>query len=140
MARQLSSKILIMFLILCSSFSAWSRCEEVSFQSQDVEKVEKAETCFLNDPTYFISQNCQDLSCSFAKELKSIEFEVEAGMRPGAILCEKLGGLLESVTYDRVKFTVRRCIFEKDKTFISLNLLESWDGKVFKGPSIPVDL
>ena len=61
-------------------------------------------------------------------------------MRPGAILCEMLGGALESVTYDRVSFEVRRCLFPKDKSFISLNLLESWDGARFRGPSIPVDL
>ncbi len=141
LALQVSNRLILLITLFClSTASAFAKCEEVNFVSEDVDKTEKAEACFMSDPTYFISRNCQDLSCGFIKDLKKIEHEVEAGMRPGAILCEMLGGSLESVIYSRVNFTVRRCLFEKDKSFISLNLLESWDGEKFRGPSTPVDL
>lgn len=141
MAQPALNRLFLCLILFClGSVTAFAKCEEVQFKSEETFKNEKAETCFYNDPTYFLSQNCQDLSCGFIRDLKKIEHEVDSGMRPGAILCEMLGGALESVSYDRVKFEVRRCLFANDKSFISLNLLESWDGQVFRGPSTPIDL
>lgn len=140
MAQHSLNRFFILMMMTFIYGSAQAKCEKIMMKSEDVNKQEKASVCFLQEPTYFISQNCQDLSCAFIRNLKKIEHEVDAGMRPGAILCEMLGGTLESVSFNRVSFTVRRCLFPKDKSFISLNLLESWDGERFRGPSIPVDL
>lgn len=134
------NKISLFLFLLILSTATQAACEEVKFRSESTKKTSEARACFQTDPTYFISQNCQDLSCGFIRDLRKIDHEVDSGIRPGAILCETLGGVLESVRYDRVSFEVRRCLFQKDQSFISLNLLESWDGHKFRGPSVPVDL
>lgn len=140
MAQLSLTRFFLLMFFASISIGAHGKCESVVFKSEDVEKTETTTACFLQDPTYFISENCEDLSCSFIKSLKKTEHKVESGMRPGAILCEALNGVLETVTYFRVTFPVRRCLFPKDRSFISLNYLESWDGERFRGPSIPDDL
>jgi hypothetical protein len=56
-------------------------------------------------------------------------------MRPGKTWCQNLGGLVEPIEIEGSGNAVR-CLFPEESISISLNLLESWDGKYFTGPKI----
>lgn len=128
---------LISLIALMMSGSALAECRDVVLKSTTIKAGEKAALCFFNDDTYFISKNCQDLSCGFMTDLRKKPAMVSPDERPGAALCKELSGIIETLTMSGVKHTIQRCLFVKEKTFISLNLLESWDGKKFLGPSEP---
>lgn len=140
---QLIKKISILGLFV-SSFAMGSPtylCREVKVESQNlVDSSEVIELCFLKDSTYFISKNCSDLKCNFAKQLKKIEAITSSRERPGAAMCDLLHGVIEEVKIESEKSNVKRCLFVKEKVSISLNLLESWDGKKFSGPSDPIEM
>lgn len=127
-----------LFLFSVSSFGA-NDCREVSIQSSPDFK-EKVDLCFLTDETYFISRNCKDLSCKFIQKLKKSKLPHSEKNRPGTTACRFLGGEVESVTLNGLKEKISRCIFTDDHSSISLNLLESWNGKKFTGPGPSVDL
>lgn len=133
--------LLSLLLFSSLSFAETSlNCGDKEVKSQNLKKSEKVSLCTLRDDTYFISKNCQDLSCSFMKKLKSSPQSHDPTIRPGIATCRALKGEVEEVNVEKIDYPVQRCLFPSDKTFISLNLLESWDGKVFKGPSKPIDL
>lgn len=144
MAQQRLIKISIgLLFVLCSfAFAAEAEltCKVVPVKSQNLKKSEEVKLCTLRDDTYFISSNCQDLSCKFMSELKSLKLSHSPDERPGIEICKNLKGNVEVVKIEKLHYPVQRCVFAKDKTFISLNLLESWDGKTFKGPSIPLGI
>lgn len=140
--RLIKFSIGLMFILGSFAFAAESElaCKIVPVKSQNLKKSEKVKICTLRDDSYFISSNCQDLSCKFMSELKGLKLSHSPEERPGIEICKNLKGVVEEVTVDKISYPVQRCVFAKDKTFISLNLLESWDGKTFKGPSIPLDI
>ena len=128
----------IVFLSAFMTAMAFAGCKDVVITSHSVKGSEKTGLCFFQDSTYFISKNCQDLQCDFMRRLKVRGVKVSSEERPGAILCRDLKGIIEEVTLPGTKFAIKRCLFSDEKSFISLNLLESWDGKKFVGPSKPL--
>ena len=112
-----------------------STCREVSLESKIVSKKEKVNLCFLKDDTYFISRNCMDLSCPFVQVLKKKGLSHSQLDRPGAITCKNLGGAIDSIIMNKSTKTFLRCVFKQDHSSISLNMLESWNGKHFTGPA-----
>ncbi len=114
-----------------------SKCRSVELKSASVGKKERTDLCFLSDETYFISRNCQDLNCAFMKRLKDKKAPTSSAERPGLILCKEIKGVVEGVQILETTLSIQRCLFPKEKSSISLNLLESWDGKSFLGPSAP---
>lgn len=127
--------LLIAPLVFCASFSKASTCRDVQVKSQSVKASEEVGLCFYNDVTYFLSRSCQDMNCHFIQQLKQTKPETSSEKRPGALLCQKLKGIIEEVTLVESRQTVQRCVFPEEKESISLNLLESWDGKKFRGPA-----
>jgi hypothetical protein len=139
LTKVISTIILMLFTSLAFSSTEFS-CKEVQVQSQDVKAIEKSNLCFLKDDTYFITKNCSDLKCQFMGRLKQTRFSHSESERPGATMCQALKGVVEAVSIPSSKLKIQRCLFTKEKTSISLNLLESWDGKGFNGPSKPIKM
>ncbi len=115
-------------------------CRDVIVKSNNVDKSETTHLCFMKDETYFISRNCQDMRCRPMKLLKEKRPEVSSEERPGIVICRELKGIIENITVSGSKLSVQRCLFPEEKVSVSLNLLESWDGKKFSGPSQPLGL
>lgn len=134
MAQQRLIKMMALIVIL-SSAAAFASCKDLVVKNSNKEGSEKTSLCFFNDETYFISKNCQDLSCPFMSALKKRGPVTESHERPGSILCKELKGVEEGINIPGTRLTIKRCLFPEEKAFISLNLLESWDGKKFAGPS-----
>lgn len=131
-------KILFLAVFCYSVAYGDSDCKLVTFQGNVVKETEKREYCFLNSETYFISRNCQSLNCKFIEKLKRAKFKHSENSRPGISMCVDLGGAVEEVTIMETKTKTFRCLFSEDATSVSLNLLESWNGKKFTGPGRPV--
>ena len=126
-------------IILIFSFSAWSRefdCRKVIIKSESTFKSESLELCFLKDPSYFISKTCQDFKCGLVKRLEKIKIAKNDQNRPAISMCQALEGASETVLIGGK--STKRCIFPGDHTSISFNLMESWNGKTFSGPSTPM--
>ena len=144
MAQQRLINISLGLVLLLSSsvFAEESHlgCKETQVKSENLKASEKVTICTLKEVSYFISGSCQNLSCDFMSRLKKQKLTHTPDERPGVTICESLEGVVESVTLEGSSYPIQRCIFSKDKSFISLNLLESWDGKAFKGPSKPLKL
>ncbi|WPU66589.1 hypothetical protein [Peredibacter starrii] len=140
--RRLIKLALGLIFVMSSALAAESdlSCKVLLVKSQNLKASQEVKICTLREETYFISANCQDLSCRFMKELKGLKLSHSPDERPGMEICKNLKGTVEEVTVEKISYSVLRCVFAKDKSFISLNLLESWDGKTFKGPSTPIDL
>lgn len=120
-------------MLLSFNLLAASDCREVSVKSA-VAKDETLQLCFLADDSYFISKNCQSLDCEMIRKLKTTDVPHSFKDRPGAVACKIIGGGVDIVSIDG-KGEVQRCVFPKEHTSISLNLLESWNGKSFSGPA-----
>lgn len=134
---------LSLFLLMTGSVLAEESnlaCKEVTIKSENVKASQNVRVCTLKEMSYFISGNCQNLSCDFMGRLRKHELTHSPDERPGVMICHALEGAVEEVTLTGVSYPIQRCVFSKDRSFISLNLLESWDGKKFKGPSVPLKL
>lgn len=140
--RLIKQSLLVVLLAFSSALMAKSEfvCKEVKVQSKSIKASEEATLCFLRDDTYFISGNCSDLKCKFIERLKVKKMKYSEEERPGVTLCRAIQGVPEDIALPDSKLTITRCLFTKEKTSISLNLLESWDGKHFSGPSRPLAL
>lgn len=127
---------------LLFTFSVWAKytCKEVKLESNTVSASEVQTLCFMQAPSYFISEKCASHKCDFIKKLQNQKIEFSEKERPGALLCKTLGGIKEEVTLADSKQKISRCLFTEEKVSISLNLLESWNGKHFSGPSRPLNL
>jgi hypothetical protein len=139
-----SIKVLLLFALAVSVLGHASGydCQETEVTSLDVKAKEKFNLCFAkHDSNYFISQNCLTLECKFTEQLKKrvLAPEKESGSyeRPGRKLCKELKGMVEKVAITG-KGEAIRCIFPDDLSSVSLNMLESWNGKIFTGPQPPV--
>lgn len=130
-------KIFILIFPFLFAGKAFSKppCQEIEIKSLVVSKSEKVKVCFYSDnESYFISQNCMDLSCDFVQKLKKNGLTLSENSRPGLSTCKALQGSPDTVHFKEGKRSHRRCVFVKDASFISLNMLESWNGKIFTGP------
>lgn len=139
----MASLRLISLLALAIAASAWAGpdCKETKIESVELKVSEVRELCFLqNDETYFMTSDCVDLSCKVVQKLKSKSVPHSETERPGALFCKSLGGVVEEVRLQGGKLKIQRCLFTQEKSSLSLNLLESWNGKHFSGPSKPLDL
>lgn len=131
----------ILFLLLLTmpmSFAEkqGSECESVELSSKVAGLSKTVELCFYRERTFFISKACQDLSCEFAQKLRTTKTPSSMTERPGAVLCKALGGGVDVIKLEGVDYDVSQCVFaDEEKNSVSLNLLESWNGKMFKGPS-----
>lgn len=137
MARLLSNKILcVMFTAALSIpvYAADYECNEVEIHGQVVKESEKLTLCFLKDPSYFISKNCVSLDCAFIARLRKARITQSTHEGPGSSMCRELGGLEEEIKVASMEDDQIRCVFPEDRSTISLNLLESWNGKYFAGP------
>lgn len=137
MARQSSNKIL--YWVFSAAFSAVGfagdyECKDWEIEGQLVKKSETLALCTMKDPSYFISRNCTSLDCDFITRLKKINIVSSIYERPGSTTCVQLGGIEEEIKIKGIDGEQIRCVFPEDRSTISLNLLESWDGKYFKGP------
>lgn len=129
----LSKGLALALLVPFLAFGGDYKCEEAEFVSRSKQK-DKVDTCFHEkNPRYFISNNCVDFSCEFTKKIKTAKIEYTQRFRPGVDMCRALGGGVEFGTIKRVG-EVERCVFPDDLSSISIDLLESWDGKIFAGP------
>ncbi|HXH73570.1 MAG TPA: hypothetical protein VNJ08_01295 [Bacteriovoracaceae bacterium] len=144
MARPTSISILNKVFVLCLlcpllASGADYKCEEVEIVTKTLNQKETAEICFHErSPSFFISNNCLDLSCDFTKKIKTTTFTHSNRFRPGVTMCQDLGGGVDYATL-KGKGEIERCVFTKDLSSISLNLLESWNGKIFAGPGKQAD-
>lgn len=140
---QLIKYFLVLSLLISGSVLAEESnlaCKEATIKSQNVKSSQKLRVCTLKEVSYFISGNCKNLSCDFMNRLRKHKLTHSPDERPGVMICNALEGAVEEVTLSGISYPIQRCVFSKDKSFISLNLLESWDGKKFKGPSLPLKL
>jgi hypothetical protein len=137
--RLIKSSLTFAMLILAAVSFAKSDCRKVIVENKSLKISEKVNLCFLDDKSYFISQNCQNLECKFVDKLKSDRPEHSLDNRAGVTMCKFLGGGVEAITIGGNKGTASRCVFTSDHTSISLNLLESWNGKTFTGPGPSMD-
>lgn len=138
------TKVIFVLLFIMRSLSGMGAsgfiCKEVLVQSKSISASEKASLCFLKDDTYFLSKNCSQLNCQFIERLRKIKITANDRERPGATTCHALKGMVEEVGLPGSTLKIQRCLFPKEGTSISLNLLESWDGKKFSGPSKPLKM
>jgi hypothetical protein len=135
----------ILFLCLFTTYAFANsknsfECREVKIQSKSVNASELSGLCFLRDDTYFISQKCASMDCAFIERLKKVKISYSQEERPGMTMCKAIDGIVEQVTIPNSKVKISRCLFGTEKVFISLNLLESWNGKYFTGPSRPLKI
>lgn len=109
-------------------------CEEVEVTSLEVPGKVTAQLCFLKvSQKYFLSNDCLTMKCPLLAKMKEIKFKSSEEDRPGTAMCKQLGGAVDTVTIkNRGEF--HRCVSPTEPSTISLNLLESWNGKVFVGP------
>lgn len=134
------SNILVFSLFLLTSLNTYanSNCRQVTLKGLTVKETETREYCFLKEPTYFLSKNCQSMDCVLIRKLKKTKVGPSTQDRPGVHLCKALGGGVDQVMLMDSKITTFRCVYSEDMSSVSLNLLESWNGKIFTGPSEPV--
>lgn len=142
-SREKTSRVFTAVLILfMSSAMAASdyNCEDVEIVDPVSKEVDKTTLCFHKEsPTFFISENCANLECELVKKMKDLKFEPSEEDRPGAVMCRALGGGVEEFSLkEKGKFL--RCVTGDEHSSVSLNLLESWNGKLFLGPAKPNDL
>lgn len=130
-------QLLLILLILTAALPARALdCKSIRVRSMVVQgREETIDLCFLNDESYFITRGCIDLSCNFVRKLRSTALSSNETERPGETYCKQLEGAVEEVKISNKENRIRRCIFTKDRNSISLNLLESWNGKHFSGPA-----
>jgi phage replication-related protein YjqB (UPF0714/DUF867 family) len=132
------NKILILVLFFSLNAAADEfHCSQAIFRSHTTAKNETLAVCYLKDEKYFISENCKNLDCNMVKELRDQKIIYSQKDRPGVTICKAVGGVVEAVSINGV--STKRCLSPKDHTSISFNLLESWDGKKFHGPSESFD-
>ncbi len=81
------------------------------------------------------TRNCLSLDCPSLSKIKTTKLKYSDSMRPGRSWCSSLGGAVEKIKISNHGEKIR-CIFTEDSSFISLNLLESWNGKFFAGPKL----
>jgi hypothetical protein len=130
-------KVFLVFLISVDVFAVDYDCKNVSSKSLVVSnESEKLNLCFHpSDDSYFISQECKNIGCKSLSKIKSTKLEFSESMRPGKSWCRSLGGAVEPIEIEGIGKQFR-CLFTEDSISISLNLLESWNGKIFAGPKL----
>ncbi len=125
---------MIFALSMTFGFGSDYKCRQVSLKSEILSLKEKVEFCFLKDESYFISRNCLDMSCKFIQTLRQKGLSHSVLNRPGLVTCTNLDGAYDTFKIKKSDKTYLRCVFKEDRSSISLNLLESWNGKHFEGP------
>lgn len=133
-----------MLLFLLAAFCGTAlasgfKCRDVTVKSLSVGQTKKAQLCFLEKDSYFITGNCSTLECDLVNKLRKTKFTSSVKERPGSTLCKSIGGAVDSVEISGIKGKDQACVLPKSESSISLNLLESWDGKFFTGPAKSVE-
>ena|GEM_PF-3262153 len=130
MALQHLNKLILGILILSFSSKSWSSdyvCKETK-----VNKKDKL-LCFMREESFFITPDCQKNDCKFIQAIKKIKPQLLNVERPGTTLCRAVAGKMDSWKLSSFNYDISVC--QLDKTTISLNLLESWNGTLFTGPA-----
>lgn len=126
---------IILFLNLSPGAMA-HECLSVELESKYTKTMKQSELCFLLNKTFYLSRNCLDLSCPFIGELKKLKIPHSEKDRPGTVMCRALSGAIDLVKIKGSPENLPQCVFnDEGKSSISLNLLESWNGKNFSGPA-----
>ena len=97
-----------------------------------------------SDAHYFISSRCaldleKSKNCVGLIELKKKweTFQPDGFFEPAKKLCYWIGGAYEktTITSDENSLNTSRCLFPEDNSFVSMDVLRSFDGKQFILPS-----
>ncbi len=134
MASHIWTSLVILIYLSQAVFAKDYICEDVKIQSLIMKNESESRTdCFHRGmDLFFISENCSQMKCDFIEKIKTTTFDYRSTERPGRIQCSALGGVVEKIKIENRTENLR-CIFYKDQSFISLSLLESWDGLKFAG-------
>lgn len=131
--------VAVTFLSLARADAPNYECQDKEIKSNVVTGSEKTKLCFMEDTSFFISNHCISMNCAFIDRLKKLKVTHSIMERPGSNICKQLGGLVEKVSVSCLDEEQDRCVFIEDRSTISLNLLESWNGKYFTGPAPEVE-
>ncbi len=126
----------IILLIFVSSIAHAFNCTDATHTNVGESTPVTEQVCFMQDKDYFISPNCSKLKCDFITKLKTAKTAPDSiHERPGTVICRHLNGRVQWVKFKEKNEETPRCLFEESSSFISLNMLESWNGKSFSGPA-----